>query len=174
VNLLIFGLVVIGALLAGVLLIAHLLSVKYGDDSASYRLFAIRDRLVATVVFDGVDRDDPWFDALYENVNSILIHSNLLSGPSNWPVAEWVGRHLAKHPHEAKKLRHVPTFEPPADLQPVIVDINNALDELRCNHIGIITQFSAHRRELARIQRDKAKEFQSMFRASGQPFPARV
>ena len=58
--------------MAGLLIVAIGLAMRHGDPSAIYRLYAIRDQLVASVVFKGVDRENPWLVALYENVNRVL------------------------------------------------------------------------------------------------------
>src|SRR5579862_6372992 len=79
----------IGAVIytAGLLIVAIGVTMRHGDPNATYRLYAIRDRLIESVVFKGVDRENPWLVALYENVNCVLLHSNLLGGPTGWSLA---------------------------------------------------------------------------------------
>jgi len=166
-NLLIFGLIVLCVFFIGVFVMAVIINTKYGDDSASYKLFAIRDRLIHAVVFQGVSRDDPWLDTLYDNVNSLLVHSNLLAGPSNWRLAREVGKHFANYPDAGKRLKEPPKAPIPNELRPILDDLDKALCELLENHIGIIFQLSAHRREQRRIQREKARQFRCMVGPSG-------
>ena len=148
--------------LGGVLLIAIRLEFRYGDPSASYRLFAVRDKLIGAVAFDGVSRNDAWFQSLYENVNSILVQSNLVAGPERWSLASFLGRYLVEHPEAEKKLNQVPRYDPPEQLKPVIAELNSALNHLLGNHFGIILQMSAQQRAKRRIQKEKARELRDM------------
>jgi len=163
-ELLIFALGLILIYLIGTLFMAVGLSMRYGDPSACYKLFAVRDQLVDAVVFHGVDRNDPWLQAVYENVNSILVHSNLLSGPDRWPIAHHVGAYLGAHPEKGKRLRPVPGYEPPRQLQPVLTELRSALDYLIKNHFGVMLFFSAQQREQRRIQKEKAKALREMMK----------
>ena len=157
-ELIIFALVVIVVFLFGILLIAVTIDAIYSDASASYKLYAVRDRLVGTVVFENISRQDPWFESLYQNVNTILWHSNFLAGPGRWPVAREMGQYLAAHPDEATELPDLPNDLPPDALALVLNELDEALRHLLKNHRGILAQGSAHRREQRRIQRAKAKQ----------------
>jgi len=119
-NLLLFGLVVLAIFLFGVFVMAIVVDAKHGDDCCTYKLYAVRDRLVSAVVFHNVSRDDPWFNSLYENVNSLLIHSHFLAGPKKWDTAAKVGKFLASHPHKGKRLREVPSYEPPREIAEIL------------------------------------------------------
>ena len=149
--------------LFGLLIIAAIVTTKHRDPSASYKLYAVRDKLIGTVVFNEVSRDDPWLDALYENVNSVLVHSRLLSGPDKWPIAVEVGKYQAKFPKSGKSLRSLPEStdcpEPVAELSD---DLRDALNHLLQNHMGILLQLDARKREERRIQKEKAKKLLNM------------
>lgn len=97
--------------LVGVLVIANAVTLRHGDPTATYQLYAVRDKLIEACVFEGVSRDNPWLDALYENVNSVLLHSNMLGGPPRWSLAVAVGRYQAAHPGDHKKLKPFPADE---------------------------------------------------------------
>lgn len=157
----------IGVLLfmVGLLLMAHFLKAELGDPSASYPLYKVRDQLVHAVVFEGVDKNDPWFSALYENVNDILTHSGLLAGPDGWPLAVAVGKHLANNPQDVKALVPLPTdVDCPAPLKNVSDDLVAALRYLLSNHVGIYLQRDSKRKESRKIQEQKSKKFLDMIR----------
>lgn len=152
----------------GVLVIGVTVSMRHGDPSASYKLYAVRDKLVDAVIFRGVPRDDPWFDALYENVNSILMHSKLLSGPKRWPLAVAVGEYQAKYPKSGKPLRPLPEDgECPEAVKEIGCELREALKYLTRNHTGIVLQLNARKREEMRIQKDKAQRFLNMIGPRG-------
>jgi hypothetical protein len=142
---------------------------RHGDPSATYQLYAIRDKLIDSSVFKGVARDNPWLDALYENVNSILLHSNLLGGPDRWPLAVAVGHYQAAHPNTAKKLQPFPSDQQqcPDALRALARELRTALEHLVNNHMGITLQMNAQEREQRRIQREKAKNLLQMMRDDG-------
>jgi hypothetical protein len=152
--------------LLGVVVIAFAITMRHGDPSATYKLYAIRDSLIDAAVFRGVERDNPWLDSLYENVNSILVHSNLLGGPDRWPFAVAVGHYQASHPNTGKKLRPLPeqSQECPEAIRTLAPDLRQALEHLVSNHMGINLQMDANEREQRRIQREKAKSLLQMMR----------
>lgn len=149
--------------LFGTLVVALVVTTRHGDPTASYKLFAVRDALVGAVVFGGVRRNNPWLEALYDNVNSILLHSNLVSGPERWPIAVLLGRYEARRPGPSRNLvRLQDELECPNELRPVRHELQAALRHLLGNHMGIFLQISARQREERRIQREKAKRLLSM------------
>lgn len=153
--------------LVGVLAIAYAVTLRHGDPSATYQLYAVRDKLIEASVFEGVPRDNPWLDSLYENVNSVLLHSNMLGGPPHWSLAVAVGRYQAAHPGVMKKLMPFPTDagQCPQALRAIAPNLKTALEHLSKNHVGVILQMSAHEREQRRIQRQKAKDLLQMMRS---------
>jgi hypothetical protein len=152
--------------LLGVLVIAVRVAMKHGDRSASYKLYAIRDDLINACVFEGVSRNDPWLEALYSNVNSVLLHSNLLGGPQGWPLAVAVGQCQANSRDFAKKLIPLPenVEKCPAPIRALQPALQSALEHLSCHHLGLHLQMNAHEREQKRIQREKAKHLLEMIR----------
>jgi hypothetical protein len=152
----------------GVWVIGLIVTARYGDPSASYKLYAVRDKLVGAVVFEHVERTNPWLDALYDNVNSILVHSNILSGPRRWPLAVAAGEYMAKHPEEGKALRQLPEdSECPEALEGIEDELRDALTYLVKNHVGITLHFNARRRAERRLQKQKAKRFLDMIGPGG-------
>lgn len=152
--------------LAGVLAIAFGVTLRLGDPSAAYQLYAVRDRLIEASVFGGVLRDDPWLGALYENVNSVLLHSNMLGGPPHWSLAVAVGRYQAARPGAAKKLIPLPgdAAQCPEAIRSIALDLRTALEHLSRNHMGVMLQMSSHEREQRRIQRQRARDLLQMMR----------
>lgn len=152
--------------LLGVLVIAFVVTMRHGDPSATYQLYAIRDKLIDSAVFKGVSRDNPWLDSLYENVNSVLLHSNLLGGPDRWSLAVAVGHYQASRPRTGKRLQPFPSGQQkcPQALQALAPELRTALEHLLKNHMGITLQMNAHEREQRRIQREMAKNLLQMMR----------
>ena len=152
--------------LVGALVIAAAVTMRHGDPSATYQLYAIRDKLIDSSVFKGVARDNPWLDALYENVNKVLLHSNLLGGPERWPLAVAVGHYQAAHPNPGKTLQPFPGPQQqcPEALQVLAPELKSALEHLVKNHMGITLQINAREREQRRIQREVAKNLLQMMR----------
>ena len=161
-SLLLFVLLVIALTTCGTLVLAAAISYKYGDSTASYPLFAIRDELISAAALEGVPRDDPWLHAAYQSVNAILVHSNAISGPGQgWRRAAMWGSLMGAKPHLVRSLPAFPTHgAPPVALQPIFEHLDKALRHLLRNHSGLTIQLSATRREEARIQRQKARELQ--------------
>jgi len=154
--------------LVGVLLIAHGVTFRHGDPSAMYKLYAVRDGLIDACVFKGVPRNNRWLDVLYENVNSILVHSNLLGGPARWNIAIAVGHYQAKNPNVGRGLRPLPQHsdECPDAIRLLGPQLQSALQHLVDNHMGLFLQMDARERERRRIQREKAKDLLRMIRES--------
>lgn len=152
--------------LLGILGIALAVTLRHGDPSATYGLYAVRDKLIDACVFKGISRANPWLNALYENVNSVLVHSNMLSGPARWSFALAVGHYQASHPNVARKLKPFPR-DPggcPEPIRVLIPEIRAALERLSESHIGVMLQTSARERGERRIQREKARLLLQMMR----------
>lgn len=155
----------LGVFLLGVLVIACSVTTRHGDPSACYKLHAVRDGLVDAVVFRGVPRNDPWLDSIYENVNNILVHSNLVAGPDGWPLAVAVGHYQAAYPNLRGALRPLPgspSRECPAPVRALGSELRTALEHLVNHHFGIHLQMDARARERRRLQREKAKDLLEM------------
>ena len=163
--------ILLSVFLVGVLVIAYAVTLRHGDPSATYKLYAVRDKLIEATVFEGVPRDNPWLDALYENVNSVLLHSNMLCGPPHWSLAVAVGRHQAVHPGTMKKLLPLPfpadAGQCPQAIRSIAPNLKEALEHLSRNHMGVMLQMNSHEREQRRIQRQKAKDLLQMIRSDG-------
>lgn len=159
-NLIVFSLGVLAVFLIGSFLIAGILRLKYGDSSASYGLFAVRDDLIAAVVFKGVKREDPWLDALYRGVNALLWHSHFVAGPGEgWARADWIGKHLAEEPNRSARGWELPMDVPPPEvLVPIVNRLMNELDRMVHAHAGIRIQMTSQARRKLQIQRARAAE----------------
>lgn len=152
--------------LVGVLVIAYGVRLRHEDSSAAYGLYAVRDKLIEAAVFGGVPRENPWLDSLYENVNCVLLHSNMLGGPPRWSLAVALGRYQAARPGAVKKLMPLPADAgqcPPA-IRAIAPNLKMALEHLSRNHVGVMLQMTSHEREQRRIQRQKAKDLLQMMR----------
>jgi hypothetical protein len=92
----------------------------------------VRDKLIEACVFKDVSREDPWLDALYENVNSVLLHSNMLGGPPHWSLAVAVWRYQAAHPGAHKTLMPFPTDKErcPEAIRAIASVLRKALEHL--------------------------------------------
>src|SRR5260370_960360 len=111
------------AILAGLALVVLLralwLKVETDDIPCTYKLFAARDALIRLVVEGKIQRTDPFFVSLYNNVNALLCSSRLLSGPHGWPLAQYSGKVFARQPDAGKKLTRLPPGHLPEVLEPV-------------------------------------------------------
>ena len=156
--------IMLAMFLAGTLIIMLAVTMRHGDPSATYKLYAIRDKLIEAAVFKGIDRENPWLDALYENTNRVLLHSNSLGGPSGWPLAAAVGHYQANHPSTGKKLQPFPASseECPSPIRELAPELRAALEHLVRNHLGIGIQMTAQEREQRRIQRETARNLLRM------------
>jgi len=165
-TLLIFGLMVLAIFLLAVLGAAWMISVRFADSSASYPLFAVRDRIIDAVVFKGVGRDDPWVDYLYDSVNVILAFTNLLKGPeAGWARGRQLGRVIARL-EEAGQAAVLPPpgHDPPPVLEPIVQEFSQALKHLEVRHTGVRIMRSTAAREWSRVQRRKAREMRRALR----------
>lgn len=120
-------------------------------------------------VFEGVARDNPWLDTLYENVNSILLHSNMLGAPTRWSFALAVGHFQASHPKSGRRLRALPCDPArcPGAIRALVPEMRVALEHLSKSHIGVMLQMDAREREERRIQRTKARLLLKMMCGDG-------
>lgn len=150
--------------LLGVLGIALAVTLRHGDPTATYGLYAVRDKLIDACVFKGISRANPWLDSLYENVNTVLVHSNMLSGPARWSFALAVGHCQASHPSAAGKLKPFPHDHRrcPEPIRALIPEIRIALERLSDSHMGVMLQMNAREREERRIQRERARQLLQM------------
>jgi hypothetical protein len=152
--------------LGGTLVLALVISKVYGDSSASYRLFAVRDHLVRLDVEGTVASDDPWFNHTYEQVNSLLQCSYMLGGTKGWVVANKVGRRVAERKlklrangRSANSEKSVgPSTPPPRTLVPALNELDEALDQLLNSHFGWHVLFSSAAREYQRLYKKRARE----------------
>jgi hypothetical protein len=134
----------------------------HDDPPSTYKLFAVRDMLIRLVVEKKIDRDEPHFDAFYENVNTFLRASRAIAGPKGWPIADASGKWLAHHPRPQNTLRPVPTETLPDAMRPAVEELRPALEYLVRNHFGFFVHWDSHRRELIHMQREQAKELLRM------------
>lgn len=161
---LLLGEITIATFLFGVLVIALIIRIRHGDLSATHKLYAVRDDLISACVFAGVPRDNPWLETLYINVNSVLLHSNLLGGPRGWPLAVALGQVQASKFCDAKQLVPLPRNgeKCPTAILALEPALRNALEHLSVHHLGLFLQVNAHNREQRRLQREKAKHLLEM------------
>lgn len=155
----------------GAWIIAAVLRIREADSIASYPLFAVRDALVAKVVFEGVPRDDVWVETLYRLLNDLLTYSHVVSGPGlGWSIAQEAGKRAARMRLDANSWPGpLPVHEPmPTALGPVLESLRDALQVLVKQHIGVNLQTNANRREALRLKREAARE---LCRQLGGPRP---
>jgi hypothetical protein len=153
-------------LMAGLFVEALIFRALHDDPPATYKLFAVRDRLIRLVAERKVDPNDPTFQAIYRNITILLRSTRCLSGPSGWEVAEQQGKALA-HGAQAQRLEKVPRRELSSEFQPVMNELGAALHHLLNNHFGIFVQMDTKRREIGRMQKQQAKELLCMMRDGG-------
>lgn len=162
---LLFSLLFLVAFLAGLLIIALTIKVKYGDHSACHELFAVRDKLIEANVFKGVPRDDPWLDTLYTGVNNLLRGSKLMAGPGEgWDTAARAGRHFANKPPKTGRFV-LPSGTPSGPMKAIIDDLQHALAVHRRHHMGWAIFRSAHEREVLKIRRKMARELEESIKS---------
>lgn len=162
-TLLILSLMVALAMAVGALVIAVVMAIRHGDTSATYALYAVRDKVVAKVAFDSLRRDDPWLEAIYRATNTVLLGAATMSGPVNWPRAQAAGRALARRPGGPAK-DFFPDQPLPDSLRPLFLEFQHALLSLQRRHLGWGLFQSAHRREQARMRREQARKMQEHVR----------
>jgi hypothetical protein len=158
----IFYAVGVALLTGGLLIEVTIFRAIHADPPSTYKLFALRDKLVRLVVDGKIRRDEPHFDALYRNVNILLKGCRCLSGPDGWKVAEAAGKHLAHHGNDQTRLTEIPRESPPEALEPVVSELRTALEHLVKNHFGLFVMMDERRRELGRMQKERAKQFLKM------------
>jgi hypothetical protein len=129
--------IMLAIFLGGELIIVLAVTRRHGDPSATYKLRVVLDKLIAAAVFKGIDRDNPWLDALYENTNRVLLPSKLQPFP-------------------------ITSEECPAAIRELVPELRAALEHLVHNHMRLGIQLNAQRREQRRIQRETAKRLLQM------------
>ena len=154
------------ALMFGLFIQAQVFRAFHDDPPATYKLFAVRDRLIRLAAEKSVDTNDPTFVALYSNVTILLRASRCLSGPTGWQLAENQGKAFARGTLNDDDLVELSNGEISAKFQPVMDELEEALDYLLRNHFGIFIQMDAKRREIARIQKQQAKELLKMMKGT--------
>jgi hypothetical protein len=147
------------ALMAGLFVEACAFKAFHDDPPSTYKLFAVRDKLVRLVVEGKIARREPHFDALYKNINIMLRGCRRLSGPDGWERAEADGRHLARHPHDHAEMVRMPDTPVPPVLDEVSDELRYSLEHLINHHFGIFIVLDERRREQKRMQKERAKEF---------------
>lgn len=166
-TLLLFGLGLLAVFLLGVLIIALAIKAKYGDQIASYPLYAVRDEIIDAVVFKGVPRDDPWVESLYAGLNTVLHNSHVVAGPRRWSLATKIGTYLGSHPEAGVRFPDFPRHQPPPKaLEPVITRLLKALRQFVSQHQGMRLQLNAATQQRARIQREKARRLRQELESS--------
>jgi hypothetical protein len=140
--LLLAGEVVLAFFLFGSLVTAAGVKMKHGDSSATYKLSAIRDRLVGICVFEGVARNNEWLEILYSNVSSILLK-------------------------DARKLTPLPENEKcPPEIWALQPDLRDALENLVRHHTRLFFG-NPRERSQKRLQREQAKSLVEMIERAG-------
>ncbi len=140
--LLLTGASILAIFLFGGLLTAAGVRMKHRDSSATYKLDAVRDRLVSLCIFDGVPRDNQWLEILYSNVSSIL-HK------------------------DARKLAPLPESEKcPPEICALQPDLRDALEELLRYQTRLFFGNPRERRQ-KRLQREQAKNLLEMIERAG-------
>jgi hypothetical protein len=143
---------------AGLLTIVVSVTMRHGDPTATFELDAIRDRLIDSVVFQGVDREDPWFVALYENVNRVLLETKLMGDPTAWSGAAASTLSRA-NPMDLTEIQPLPnSLETcPAPIRAITPELRAALEHLLRNHVGIGIYMTAQERRRRRLQQETAE-----------------
>jgi hypothetical protein len=157
-------------LMGGLLLEVCILRALDGDLPSTYKLSALQDKLIRLVVEGKIDRDEPHFDALYRNVNILLTGCRYLSGSAGRRAAEVAGRRLALYASDAVALSEIPCGVIPDALEPVLNELRAALAHVADNRVGLVLMLDARRRPLARMHKERAKQFLKMI--PGGPLPA--
>lgn len=135
--LLLAGAAVLAIFLLGALVTTVGITMRHRDSSATYKLDAVRDRLVGTCVFDGVPRDNQWLETLYSNLSSILLKDE---------------RELTPLPESEKCPPEICALQP---------DLRDALEDVLRHYTR---QFlgNPHQRRQKRLQRERAKSLLEM------------
>jgi len=154
--------ILLALFMAGLYIEAQIFRAIHDDEPTLYKLFAVRDQLVRLVVENRIARDDPYFDALYVNVNLFLKASKAISGPTGWPLAAASGQYLARNPEMQGNLVTMPSGGIPEPLEHIAEELRSALGHLVTHHFGIHVQIDSHRRELARIRKQQAQAMLDM------------
>jgi len=153
----VFVLVFLTVIFAGLLAMALAIDVIHGDDSATYKLFAIRDRVMGSVVFEGVERHNPWVDWMYGGLTMLLACSHVFCGPRRWSLASMIGAKLGTM-GDQRGAFPPPNTPVPEKLLPVLKDFQAALEHLMRHHIGWKVLLSSRLKAQRKEQRKRAEE----------------
>lgn len=154
-------------LMLGLLVEALFFTAFRDDPPATYRLFAVRDKLIRLVAEKKISAEDRMFMALYENITILLRASRCISGPEGWSLAEQIGKAFARGQIKGAAMKMLPAEDLPPALGEVIKELRGALKHLIHNHVGIFVQMDSRRRELTRMQKEQAKRLLSMIPQDG-------
>ena len=157
-------------LMGGLLLEVCILRALDGDLPSTYKLSALQGKLIRLVVEEKIDRDEPHCDALYRNVNILLTGCRYLSGSAGWRAAKVAGRRLALYASDEVALSEMPCGVMPDVLEPVLNELRAALVHVADNRVGLVLMLDARRRALARMHKERARQFLKMM--PGGPLPA--
>jgi hypothetical protein len=152
-NLVVFTLGLVALFLFGTFVRALVAFLHSTDDVAAYKLYAVRDRVISLVAMEGVPRNDPWADYVYQSANEVLVACHLLAGPSRWTLASRAG-HLSGEKPDAM-VPSAPKSAPDPRLAVVLAELDVALSHAIRHHIGWRTFFQSRelrRKELARAR----------------------
>lgn len=171
-NLILFTFGLVALFLVGTFVLSIYCRIRFDDESAAYKLFAVRDKAIALVAIEGFDRDDPWVDYLYRSTNEVLSASHLLSGPENWGFASMVGTSLGE-----KDQQHVPTepsSAPHSRIVELLAEADQAMLYLSKHHVGIKTFFNSKKRAQRRKEMARAKAIQARVHAVSRAHSGRL
>jgi hypothetical protein len=156
-------------LMGGLLLEVCILRALDGDLPSTYKLSALRDKLIRLVVEGKIDRHEPHFDALYRNVNVLLTGCRYLSGRAGWRAAEAASGRLALYASDEVALSEMPRGVIPEALEPVLNELRAALLHVADSHVRLVLMLDARRRELARMHKERARQFLKMMPVGALP-----
>jgi hypothetical protein len=156
-NLQVLAAMLVMFFMVGLLIEAGIFYFRHVDPACTYKLFAVRDKIIRLNVEGKIQRNDPFFDAVYQNVTTLLRCSRIISGPEGWHLATMIGHHLAHRPQDAVSLQPMPKSVP-EEMKPVIDELRTALQFLVSNHFGILLQMDANKREQSRMQKLQARK----------------
>jgi hypothetical protein len=155
--------------MGGLLLEVCILRAIHGDLPSTYKLFALRDKLIRLVVEGKVGWHEPHFDALYRNVSILLEGCRHLSGPAGWRAAEVAGRRLALYASKEDAFSEMPHGAIPEALEPVLNELRAALVHVADNHFGLFVMMDVRRREVARVRKERARQLLKMMPGGAVP-----
>jgi len=144
-------------LMAGLLVEVAIFRAVYDDQSCTSQLSSVCDKLIRLVVDGKVDRDEPHFEALYRNVNSLLSVCHQLSGLDGWKLAKADARPRAHHSGDGVTLAPLPPNEIPSALAPIVDELRVALEHIVARRSGLHLLMNGRVRELSKLQKARAR-----------------